>query len=187
MRLLRRRSAGTTAPSPWVRPSPDVFVSEDRERAVPACEPLRARGTQRLLRELRRLGSGVGVVGGIGADLVAGPEAEADDLVRVRLGLDGVGAWRARRSLARRTCWWRGRSRARRAARGSPCRSTSRRTPRARQRSTAGRAGTAQQHRCRSWRDRDPRQTAWSSACRRARRGCAHARRDVRACQSSRW
>src|SRR5919201_1343890 len=82
-RLEKRKQRFSWPPRPA-----NGFVGEDGEGAAPRGNPLAER--QRLGAEAVRLGRGVGVEVGVRDVVVPRPEAEGDDLVRVRLLLDGV-------------------------------------------------------------------------------------------------
>ena len=67
----------------WISRAADGLVGKHRQRAGAVLDPA-ARG-KRLFAESLGLGRRVGVVGGIADRVVARPEAERDDLVRVSL------------------------------------------------------------------------------------------------------
>ena len=79
----------------WISRAAHGLVGEHRQRARAVLDPA-ARG-KRLVAESLGLGRGVGVVGGVADGVVARPEAERDDLVRVGLLGDGIGVERRRR------------------------------------------------------------------------------------------
>jgi hypothetical protein len=73
----------------WISRAAHSLVGKHRQRARAVLDPA-ARG-QRLLAESLGLGRGVGVVGAVVDGVVARPEPERDDLVRVGLLVDRIG------------------------------------------------------------------------------------------------
>ena len=85
-----RRSPGTQAVCSQVSRRADGVVGKKRERPTTLFTPGCLCRLQRRPPKFGWLRSGVRVIGGLAHPLVARPEPERDELVRVRLSIDGV-------------------------------------------------------------------------------------------------
>src|SRR5215208_1182464 len=77
-----------------------AYLLVSQERHTTLRQPARGLWTQRMFGQTLRLGGGVGVEGGLADVSITGPEAERDDLVRVRLTGNRVCALRQRHLFA---------------------------------------------------------------------------------------
>jgi hypothetical protein len=78
--------------APGVVSGADLVVAQQRHRPAVDLAPGGGCRSQRPINQAGRLGSGIGVEGGFAHGVIAGPEAERDDLVRVGLTSDRIGA-----------------------------------------------------------------------------------------------